>query len=87
MKIQFGALLVATLVLTGCESPPKTAAADGQPVVASTTVAKKKCDATTGSRMNDCRDQGAPEVQGVSGDDYRRSASTGSNSAAQVQPF
>jgi len=88
MKIQFGALLLATLVLAGCENPQKAATTDanGQ-AVATSAAPKKKCDATTGSRMGNCSDQGAPDVQGSSGDDYRRASSTLSNAAHQSAPF
>ncbi len=74
MKIQFGALLLATLVLAGCENPNKAAAVDanGQPV-ATNVVPKRKCDASTGSRMGNCSDQASPDVAGTSGDGYKMS--------------
>ena len=74
MQLRLGAALIAAMALAGCASPP-AANADRQ-AVASGDQAKKKCDAMTGSRMGNCRDAGAPEVQAVGGDDYRRDATT-----------
>lgn len=90
MKIQFGALLVATLVLAGCENP-SSKAADGQasasqPTATAQATPKKRCGSSTGSRLGSC-DEGSPDVQGSSGDDFRRSSSTFNNTAPQHAPF
>ena len=87
MKIQFGVLLLATLVLAGCENPQKAATTDANGQTVTTAAAhKKKCDATTGSRMGNCSDKGAPDVQGASGDDYRRANTAISQAPQQRKP-
>ncbi len=72
MKMKFGALLVVTVILAGCEAPPKAADAGNKAAdtASATSTPKRKCTPSTGSRMGSC-DGSTPDVTGANGDNYR----------------
>ena len=71
MKMGLGAALAAVLFVAGCAAPQP----DSKQVAAAGTdqsqpAPKKKCSASTGSRLGSC-DGSTPDVQGEGGDAYR----------------